>query len=197
MQLRRESLLSLIVTFFSPLIGAVLSLLTYKRGHEKNLFVSLSLFAFAVTYFIPPLQDLYRRYTLNYLPYSESTTYIDAITGHVDILMYVVLLFFKKNNIPFFWAPALEAAFSVYLGLSAVNTAIKDKLYKNKQKAFVFLLSFLMINFVGIALGLRFGFAVSLFTYAAIKIIYKERVILSYLFLLLSVCTHFSMLIPV
>lgn len=38
---------------FSPLIGAVLSLLTYKRGHEKNLFVSLSLFAFAVTYFIP------------------------------------------------------------------------------------------------------------------------------------------------
>lgn len=54
-----------------------------------------------------------------------------------------------------------------------------------------------MINFVGIALGLRFGFAVSLFTYAAIKIIYKERVILSYLFLLLSVCTHFSMLIPV
>ena len=197
MQLRRESLLSLIVTFFSPLIGAVLSLLTYKRGHEKNLFVSLSLFAFAVTYFIPPLQDLYRRYTLNYLPYSENTTYIDAITGHVDILMYVVLLFFKKNNIPFFWAPALEAAFSVYLGLSAVNTAIKDKLYKNKQKAFVFLLSFLMINFVGIALGLRFGFAVSLFTYAAIKIIYKERVILSYLFLLLSVCTHFSMLIPV
>lgn len=98
MQLRRESLLSLIVTFFSPLIGAVLSLLTYKRGHEKNLFVSLSLFAFAVTYFIPPLQDLYRRYTLNYLPYSENTTYnllklihLNGLTGpqllNKDILL--------------------------------------------------------------------------------------------------------------
>ncbi|MBK0691037.1 hypothetical protein GZ061_02990 [Klebsiella oxytoca] len=197
MLLRRDSLLSFIITFFSPLIGALLSLFTYKRGHERSLFITLSMLAFAITYFIPPLQDLYRRYTLNYLPYSENTTYITAITGHVDILMYVILLFFKKNNIPFFWAPALEAAFAVYLGLSAVNTAIKEKQYKTKQNALIFFLSFLMINFVGIALGLRFGFAVSLFTYAAIKIIYKERFFISCIILLLSVCMHFSMLIPV
>lgn len=82
---------------------------------------------------------------------------------------------FSKNNIPFFWAPALEAAFSVYLGLSAVNTAIKDKLYKNKQKAFVFLLSFLMINFVGIALGLRFGFAVSLLHMQRLRLFIKSE----------------------
>lgn len=197
MKLSIKGTLSLVVSFLVPIVGMVSSFLTYKKGKERFLFLTLSVFAFSVTCYLPPLQDLYRRYTLNYLPYNELTTYSQAIEGHVDILMYVILLFLKKNSIPFLLMPALEAALSVYLGLSSIKKVIAAAEFNEKKEIFIYFLSFLMMNFVGVALGLRFGAAVTFFIYGATVIFTGENKVKGAIFLLLAVLMHFSMLVPV
>nr|VXZ82624.1 Uncharacterised protein [Klebsiella pneumoniae] len=72
--------------------------------NKKNIRVINIAIAISVLQYLQlsPYQDLYRRYLDTYLSYSDFTTYADAISGHVDILMYVIALFLKRNDIPFY-----------------------------------------------------------------------------------------------
>lgn len=196
MKLSVKGTLSLVICVLLPIVGAILSFGAYKKGKERLLFLTLSVFAFSVTCYLPPLQDLYRRYTLNYLPYNELTTYSQAIEGHVDILMYVILLFLKKNSIPFLLMPAFEAALSVYFGLSAIKKIVEGASYNEKTERSIYILSFLIINFIGVALGLRFGAAVTLFIYGSTVIFAGDKNTKGIIFLALAILMHFSMLVP-
>jgi len=192
----RAYVLSSIITFLIPVLGVIFTFINIRDGKERKYFVLLSIFAFSVIYFIPPYQDLFRRYTLQFLAYNDGTTYMQAIDGHVDIIMYVVILFFKKNDIPFFIFPALQSAISVYLFLSATKDVI-DSNENYSHKNVIYLLSFLMVNFVGIALGLRFGFAVAMFTKSVTLVILARKRFSGGILMLLSALMHFSLILPI
>lgn len=197
MKLSVKGIFSLVFSFLIPLLGAVFAFWSFKKGKERLLFLTLAVFAFSVTCYLPPLQDLYRRYTLNYLPYNDLSSYSQAIEGHVDILMYVILLFFKQNSIPFLLLPALEAGLSVYLGMLSVSKIINKAEYKEKTERHIYILTFLMINFIGVALGLRFGAAVSMFVYGATILILGESKNKAVIILILAALMHFSILVPI
>lgn len=197
MKLSVKGTFSLVLSILFPVVGALLSFSTYKKGKERILFLTLSVLAFSITCYLPPLQDLYRRYTLNYQPYNELATYSQAIEGHVDVLMYVILLFMKKNSIPFLIMPAIEAALSVYLILSSIKKIIEGAFYNERNERQIYILSFMMVNFIGIALGLRFGAAVSFFIYGATVTLTSSKKLKGCIFLILAMLMHFSMLVPV
>lgn len=87
---------------FQLLIGALLSLFTYKRKAESK---SIYYIKYARSYNVfhsplPNLLQIAHRIFKTILSSREYNIYYIAITGHVDILFMYVILFFK-NNIPF------------------------------------------------------------------------------------------------
>lgn len=196
-RIRKSLLLSFFVTLVNPIIGALISFKTLSKKDEMKYFLVISLFVFSVLCYVPPYQDLYRRYTLNFLAYNNETSYIDVIKGHVDIIMYVTLLFFKKNGIPFFIYPALQSAIIIFMYFSAARDILNHIEASDKYRRICYLLIFLTVNLLGAALTLRYAFAVSFFIRAVSLWFFTRKRKRSILYMVLAALTHFSMLFPI
>jgi len=110
--------------------------------------------------------------------------------------MYVISLFLKKNDIPFYFFPALQAAAVTYLFLSTINDLI-DVVYKGEDKRFFYLVAFIFINIITGALGLRFYIAIALVTKGISVYYFKENKKQAVIYCLLAVLFHFSMAVVV
>ena len=130
MKISKSGVFSLVLSFLFPLLSVVFSFVKIERRNYRlmNLAISFSVFSIMLT--IPPYQDLYRRYIENYLVYGPQTSYTEAITGHVDVLMYVVLLFMKQHDIPFYIFPAIQDGVVNYLFLSSTKRTEERRLGK-------------------------------------------------------------------
>lgn len=159
------------------------------------LLISFFVFFFVIT--VPPFQDLYRRYMENYILYNSDTSYSAAFSGHYDFIFYAICLFFKKNGIAFFYISSIFTSLSVYMTLMSLfdlylnnrDEKITSITYRN---AFVIL--FLFINILVIALGLRFGLAVALTLRACTSGLACNKNTRAYVLFVLSCLTHFSMI---
>jgi len=196
-KIRKSLLLSFFVTLASPIIGVIIAFRTISQKNETKYFLVISIFVFSVLCYVPPYQDLYRRYTLNFLAYNNATTYLDVIKGHVDIVMYVTLLFFKKNGIPFFIYPALQSAIIIFMYLAATRDVLNQIEASEKYRRTCYILVFLMVNLLGAALTLRYAFAVGFLIRAISLWFFTNKRKRSIIYLVLSAFTHFSMLFPI
>lgn len=179
-----------------PILGVVYSFLKINDRNTKGMVIVISYFVFFFVLTVPPFQDLYRRYLENYLFLSVKSTYSSALIGHFDFIFYALSLFFRKNEIPFFYIPSIFTSLSVYMTLMSLDDLLKSKQRESAEiinYRFPFLVLFCFINIIVIALGLRFGLAVSLALRASTVGLVNRKKGSSYFLFILSCLTHFSM----
>lgn len=194
---KKSLLVSFFLTLINPFLGLVIAFRTIGKKDEVKYFLLISFFTFLVLCYVPPYQDLYRRYTINFLSYNNESTYLEVIKGHVDIVMYVTLLFFKKNGLPFFIYPALQSAIVIFMYLSSAKDLMDHINASDKYRRYCYLIVFLTVNLLGAALTLRYAFGVSFFIRALFLWFFTEKKKSSCLYMMLSILTHFSMIFPV
>lgn len=189
---------SFILIMLLPVVGFVSTFLNIRKNNQKFSIFLISLFTAVIMIQLPPFQDLSRRFTETYNMYSPITTYRQAISGHVDIIFYVLSLTLKKLNIPFFYASVIVVFSSVFNHLKAVNLVISaTKETKNNKIRALYFIYFCFINILVIGLGLRMGWAVS-FTVLGVTSYYfskSKRLLKSSLLLILASLTHFAMIL--
>ncbi|KQN43711.1 hypothetical protein ASE93_18255 [Serratia sp. Leaf50] len=196
LKLSKSGLLGLILAVINPIVAFAFVFLNIKRKNSSVMLLSLSICVFTIFCFVPPYQDLYRRYIDTYLSYNNNSDYSSVIQGHVDILMYVISLFMKRNDIPFYFFPAVQAGIVTYLFLSTINDLI-DVVYKGEDKKVFYLVAFLFINVIAGALGLRFYIAIALVTKGITVFYFKENKKQAIIYCILSLLFHFSMAVVV
>ncbi|HHB7024599.1 TPA: EpsG family protein [Klebsiella pneumoniae] len=193
----KSGALCLFLSLLFPIGAIILSFCLVNKKNIRVINIAIAISVFAIFTTIPPYQDLYRRYLDTYLSYSDFTTYADAISGHVDILMYVIALFLKKNDIPFYIFPAVQAGVVTYLFLSSTKDVIESEYYDGDNIKLPLFISFLFINLIAGALGLRFYIAVALFTKGVTIYLFNRRLALSFILMISAAFFHFSMLLPI
>ncbi len=127
MKISKDLPLLFIASMLNPFIAILGSIFLFNKKNAKGIIIILSLIVFFITIKIPPWQDLYRRFLDTYMLYNESTTYMDAIRGHVDILFYVNALLFYKIGLPFYFIPALYSSLSFYLFATTILNVMGKK----------------------------------------------------------------------
>lgn len=200
MNFSKKLLLNYFLVIFSPIVGVIFSFLKMDRKHQGNYIFLISFFSAALMTSLPPYQDFYRRFYETYNAYGASTTYAQAISGHVDILYYVLALTIKKLGLPFFYAPVFIVFLTVFNHLTALKIALRNKDHLNenviRNSYFIY---FCFINILVVGLGLRMGWAVSLASLSISSLFFdsKNKNVKFLLLGILSVLTHFSMLIVI
>ncbi|MBS0910041.1 EpsG family protein [Tatumella sp. JGM118] len=187
---------SFVLIMLLPIAGAISAFFGITDRNRKASIFLISLFSACLVFFIPPFQDLYRRFLETYLVYNQDTSYSEVITGKVDVIYYVVTLFFKKEGIPFFYISVLVVFNTVWNHLSALNLFIRRREWKGRFPNLIFFFYFCFINILIVALGLRMGWAVSFAVRGVISYYFldKNKLKTSILLLILSALIHFSML---
>lgn len=197
MKLSRVGCFSCFLAFIFPIGGLLVALFKIDKKNATIMNIAISIAVFSIITTIPPYQDLYRRYLDTYLLYGNSTTYTEAISGHVDVLMYIVSLFLKKHDIPFYIFPAFQASIVSFLFLSSIKDFVDSLDINYRESNYAFIISFLFINLIAGALGLRFYLAVALCTKSLTLFFFRSKSKTAYVLMLLSVLFHFSLIFPI
>lgn len=193
-KLNKNFLLGFILTTLIPIAGVIYTLIKVNKKNKSAMVFNIAFFAFLMILNLNPYQDLYRRYTENYLPYNSETTYYQAIAGHIDILFYIMSLTAKKLDINFAIIPAISSAISIALFMLSSMSGLNEKT-KNTTARWIFLCSFLIYPIFEFALGVRWGLAASLALYSYFCCIAIGKKKKGFLFLALAIMTHASMVI--
>lgn len=194
LKLNNKYLLGFILTSLMPMVGVIYTLIKVDKKNKSAMIFNIAFFTFLMILNLSPYQDLYRRYTENYLPYNSETTYSQAISGHIDILFYIVSLAVKKIGLSFAIIPAISSAISIALFMLSSMSGVDEKT-KNTTVRWFFLCSFLIYPIFEFALGIRWGLAASLALYSYFCCMATGRKKKGILFLALAVMTHASMII--
>lgn len=197
MKINKSFCISVVGVNILPIAGYVYSLLKINRLNARWLVIPICLFNFFLALKAPPYQDLYRRYLETYYGYTKNTTFWDAIDKKIDYLYYTNTWVFYKLNIPFFLIPAIYASLAVYFVYMAYlksgmqnNNDVSNLDFKISS---IVIISF--VNVVAIATTLRFGLAASMVVYGVICIYLSGEKTKGWIFLLVAVMMHVSMLI--
>lgn len=200
MRISKELPLLFIASILNPILAILGSIFLFNRKNAKGIIFILSLVVFFITIKIPPWQDLYRRFLDTYMLYNESTTYMDAIRGHVDILFYVNALFFYKIGLPFYFIPAIYSAVSFYLFATTIvivtskgqdSTGQYEEI--NSKLLFFFAVSF--VDIILLASTLRFLFSVALIVRGVSLLLIEQKSKRGIFFCFLACITHSAMIL--
>jgi len=186
-----------ILIMLIPLCGGISAFYEMKKKNQTVNIFFISLFSALMVMLIPPYQDLFRRFLETYNTYTYLTSYKDAISGHVDVVYYILTLTLKKMDIPFFYVSVIVVFSSIYNHLTALKLALNtfDDIDESKIKYYYFFY-YCFINILIIALGIRMGWGVS-FAILGVSFFYfskrnaKSKGVLC---LFIASLVHFSMI---
>lgn len=190
----RKPLAGFVLVMTIPLVAFFYIFIGIRGGNEKRMIILLSILSGFLVYYVPPFQDLSRRFYQTYNEYNIYTSYREVLLSHVDILYYIITLFFKKNGIPFFLVSVLAVVSSVYCHLRAIENILKHK-KQEKNKGYYYFFYYSFINILIIALGIRMGWGVSLAIYSVSIFFFEDKKKVKFIvYMLLSITMHFSMI---
>lgn len=197
MTLSKKSLLGFVFVFITPFVGLLFSFSSMSYKKNKLSILSISLFTVSFIWFVPPYQDLYRRFYETYFVYNDSLGLLQAIYGHVDFLFYLMAYFFKINNIPFFIIPVIAASTSVYLFLTSLSIIFERSRVEieSSRLKIAYFIAFCFVNIIVIALGIRFGWAAAISIYGVVALIFEKKYLKGYSILIIATTLHFSMIL--
>ncbi|HID1021464.1 EpsG family protein [Klebsiella michiganensis] len=200
MKISKDLPLLFIASMLNPFIAILGSIFLFNKKNAKGIIIILSIIVFFITIKIPPWQDLYRRFLDTYMLYNESTTYMDAIRGHVDILFYVNALLFYKIGLPFYFIPAIYSSLSFYLFATTILNVIgKEKEvtgdYRTPNIKLLFFFAVSFVDIILLASTLRFLFSVALVVRGVSLLLIEKKTNRGILFSLLACITHSAMIL--
>ena len=180
-----------IIFFVSPLLSLPFVLRSiYDR--QKGSFFLFSLFMGLLAFLTPPFADLYRHYD-NYL-FWEGLHWDDWSWELLFLngLIQVPYMLFVNNGISFEYVRLMELFFG-YLVMSHIFNDIIRNSQREYSKIDIFIRFIILlftINFFYTVLGVRFGFALCLYSLAIYKLIQKKEVLSGFILWLLSIGWH-------
>jgi hypothetical protein len=186
--------LSIVATFFVPIVGFFLSVAAIrKKGMNRAPFILISFFYFCFLIKIPPYGDSYRRF-LDYQSFTSATHVLDFLSGHPDIFFYLTIVIFKTLYIPYFIMPAAYGALMIYFVLASLRngTIIADVEMSGKKKIIAYLLILSAFDIINFALGLRFGLSIAMAVYG-ITTYYSGAKKKGLAAMIVAITVHFSM----
>ncbi|MBK0033756.1 EpsG family protein [Erwinia sp. S43] len=196
MKVNKDFVVGFSVTFLIPFLGVIYTFLKVNRKNYNMMLANIFLFVFFITLNLYPYQDLYRRYIETYYIYNSQTTLTQAIDGHVDFTFYILSLAIKKIGIPFPFLPAFMSALSVTLFIKSILSGVNE-LSTDRVVKWVVILGFLLFPTIQLALGVRWGMGISLLMYGYFSLYNKGKKFFGLTVILISILTHFSMVIIV
>lgn len=199
LKFERETIISAALLLMVPVL-ALLHAIATLRSTQKNttayLLIALCYFFFFLK--IPPLADLYRHYQ-DYDAVNFTYAIGDALRGKIDVMLYANSYLFKIIGIPFFLIPASYTALAVFLYLKAFNGVLRasGKAFSPRQYVLLHVVLLFLLNPFVIAMGLRFGLAMALMTYAVVSASCHQKYRRAFLLMTCAVLTHFSSMLLV
>lgn len=186
--------LSFIATFFIPVIGLIMSVISInKKGNSRLPFMLISFFYFCFLLKMPPYGDSYRRF-LDYESFTSATSVLSFLSGHPDVFFYLTIVVFKKLSIPYFIMPAIYGASMIYFILASLRNG--NKIVGVEMNGIKKIISFFLIlsafDIINFSLGLRFGLSIAISVFA-ITTYFSGSKKKGLIFLFLAITVHFSM----
>lgn len=190
---KRNLFCVLIIFFICPILVFPIIIYTSIKKYSSSVYSLLAIFMGLVSILWAPTADLYRHNMMYYefkrIDFFQFLSYIDTT---VDVLYYVVLYFFAKMDIHFefirflFVFIAYRMTFDVYLDCVRRNPNL------HTCHTSFFLIFYLSISFFTITQGLRYGVAISFFSYGA-YFYFLHNKMKWIIYVLLACFIHFSM----
>ena len=188
------SLETLIIFCLSPLFALPLIIWGIYRRHTAS-FIFLASFMGIMAYLTPPVGDLYR-HTMSYFDYQNIglDDFIYGLRG--DILLDFISYVFAKLGIPYDFVRFFYVTISYLIVNRIFNWHMRysDIPYTQKEAFIRYIFAFTGLLFFNLTLGVRFIFAVMLFLLSLHLYINCKKNSAAFLYLLLSVMTHYSMI---
>ncbi|HGE7375631.1 TPA: EpsG family protein [Klebsiella pneumoniae] len=200
MIVRKSVILGCITTLIIPIVGVIYSFFSLKKENSKWVIINISLFVFIIVARLPPYQDLFRRYTETYFIYNVQTNIIDAIRGHVDILLYLLSFSIKYVGLPFYVLPAFLSSITVYCflnGVSKISSNVNDNYRESGNFKIIIISLFFLIPVIQMALGVRWGAAIALMFYGSVSYLINGNKKKGVILFILACSMHFSMILLV
>ena len=195
MRISKIHLLLLVVFIVYPLGALPLIFLEIYNRKYYSLYY-LAGFMGLLGYLWVPSGDLYR-YQLDFQYFKSLSFYAFANLPKLDLILPWMLFLFGKSGLNFEFVRLFICVISYILYFKIYV----DIIHKNKNLSesrsvsfFSFLMFFFFIGFAGFLTGVRYTFAMAMCFYSVYLLIYKNKNI-GWLILILSVVTHFSMLL--
>ncbi|WP_294912390.1 EpsG family protein [Tatumella sp. UBA2305] len=188
---------SFILIMLCPFLGFLGVIGNLNRKNQGVSIALISLFSGIMVTMIPPYQDLSRRFYETYNIYGDSTTFSEAVQGHVDVIYYLLTLLIKKAGLPFYYVSVIIVTSSVFNHLSALKMAVNKNYDASDSKLkyyYIFYLSF--VNIIVIALGLRMGWGVSFVIIGVSTYFFSngKNTVKSISLLIIACLVHFAMI---
>ena len=186
-----------ILTFCILIICPILSLPLiflgiYKRYQGATIFFALFLAIFA--YLLCPLEDLYR-HTLNYY-YWEGKTIHSIKFDDLQLNGIIVYLyqFMVNHDIPFDFIRLIEApvSFLLFVNIFIYKLKHSSAAYTHKDLFLRFVILFLFFDYLYTIIGVRYGFALSIYLYGLHFAIDRNKKFKSFILFLIAALIHSS-----
>lgn len=198
MKINKKIPIAFLLLMIFPFLGFIYSIFSIKSNNKNTaIFLMISLFYGIFFLKIPPMYDLNIRYWE--IMSTANGTFLDIVNTHRDIILYVISSFLLKLGLPFYFIPAISVTSIVFLFLlSYQNFYFKSEISNISDKKFIFSVFgiLLFFNFLNYGMGIRFGLSLAMLIYAVSLMVINSKN-KSLIFMILSILTHFSMVVPI
>lgn len=173
------------------------------EGAYKNKINSYILFAIFMglcsMLIIFPFGDLYRHaltyYELGMYDWNDFKLYLE-FNFKIDFLLQLIDYFFIHNEIPFGYIRFFLVSISYFLHFKLYDLFCRQYTISNSEKKIVFWFLILIVPFSAISIGIRFGFAIVLFSYFVCKRYwFNHKSAFDFTYIIVAVFFHFATII--
>lgn len=188
MRIHNLNIIAFIIFFLNPILGFLTCLVSIYKNSANN----ISIFIYSLFVSISILKNQIYADSIIYRDMYNSVTY-DSLNDFDGYITYKSLaLFFKSFGIPYEFLPFFHVFFMVYF-IGKLLIILRDK-YNFSNSHFLFMLIGLTIlsNPIVASMGQRNSLAIILIIYSVI-LYFNEKYIKGFVFLILSLITHFTM----
>lgn len=148
---------------------------------------------------VPPYDDLYRNFKV-YTDWIEGSSWSDfilyiSLNIKMDFLIYLMEWVYQSLGLSFGLVRLTLIFVSYLLYFYLYDSFCENQYFTLNDRRYCFWMILLIIPFLSISTGLRYGIAACLFSYVfCMWFIFKKYYWWHYFLLIIGICSHFSML---
>lgn len=175
-----------------PLITFPVSLYWISRKKKKGFFL-LSLLLSLLTVVLPPYGDLYRYY-LDFSQYITTPFHQFVEDVKIDFIFYLYEWMFARSGLNFEWV-RMSLALVMYNLLFRIFFEMTKNINGGKKYLLLFVSYLAVCNWISFTNGFRSVYANTLIFYGIYKLLVEKKKS-GYVYMLISIFIHISMLLP-
>lgn len=164
----------------------------FRRRYEAMTF--LSLFMALCSMLWPPVGDLYR-HNMMYYEFQKMNIeqFVVFLSTRFDFVLYLISFLFAKLGLPFEYIRAIFVFTTYQMTFWIFRDCLRRNPFLGKSYILFFLLFYLSVLFFLVTQGLRYGFAIYLFTFGT-YLCFIDKNAMGLFCVILSIFIHYSLI---